>query len=254
MPRLQRIARAVGVRAARNRCAMRGISSKLTTPCPNRLARACRTAPSALVGIGEADEGGRARARVREQFQRRGGDDPERALGADEEVLQVVAGVVLAQLRERVDDAPVGAARPRRRSPVRARCHRRAPRRRRRWSRDCRRSCRCPRRRARAETAGRRARAAACASASVTPASTIIVSVSGSISRMRFSRCSERTISRPLASGVWPPTSPVLPPCGTIGDAAPPRRRRRPRRLPPSSPAAPAPARGRDRARAARSR
>ena len=52
--------------------------------------------------------------------------------------------------------------------------------------------------------------------------------------------------------GVWPPTSPVLPPCGTIGNA---RRRagvRRPRRPRRSSPDAPARARGRDRGRAVR--
>ena len=33
-------------------------------------------------------------------------------------------------------------------------------------------------------------------------------------------RRNERTIAAPPASGVWPPTSPVLPPCGTIGTRA----------------------------------
>ena len=56
--------------------------------------------------------------------------------------------------------------------------------------------------------------AAACASASVTPASQIITSARGSISRMRFNRRVERMISSPVSSGVWPPTRPVLPPCG----------------------------------------
>src|SRR5580698_8311894 len=37
----------------------------------------------------------------------------------------------------------------------------------------------------------------------------------GSISRMRSSRLSDSTTS--LCSGIWPPTRPVLPPCGTIG-------------------------------------
>jgi hypothetical protein len=37
----------------------------------------------------------------------------------------------------------------------------------------------------------------------------------GSISRMRSSRLSDSTISP--WSGVWPPTRPVLPPCGTSG-------------------------------------
>ena len=39
----------------------------------------------------------------------------------------------------------------------------------------------------------------------------------GSTSRMRSSRLSDSTIS--LCNGIWPPTSPVLPPCGTIGVA-----------------------------------
>ena len=61
-----------------------------------------------VLRIGEADEGGRARARPGEQLQRRGGDDPQRALGADEQVLEIVAGVVLAQLGKEIGDAPVG--------------------------------------------------------------------------------------------------------------------------------------------------
>ena len=77
------------------------------TPWPSE-ARASRKNARACDGIGQADESGRPRARVRKQFQRRRGDDPERALGADEEVLQVVAGIVLAQFGERFDDPPVG--------------------------------------------------------------------------------------------------------------------------------------------------
>ena len=34
---------------------------------------------------------------------------------------------------------------------------------------------------------------------------------------MRFSRDSDRMISRPDLSGTWAPTRPVLPLCGTIG-------------------------------------
>ncbi len=86
---------------------MRGMISKLVTCWPKR-ARAIFSSASARSGVGEADEGGRARARPREQLQRRSGDDPERALGADEQVLEVVAGVVLAQLGEEIGDAPVG--------------------------------------------------------------------------------------------------------------------------------------------------
>ena len=59
------------------------------------------------------------------------------------------------------------------------------------------------------------AAAASCARASTTPASQVMVFEVGSTSRMRSSRLSDSTIS-PL-SGVWPPTKPVLPPCGTIG-------------------------------------
>ena len=44
----------------------------------------------------------------REQLQGRGGDQPQRALGADEQLLQVVAGVVLAQAAQRGQDAAVG--------------------------------------------------------------------------------------------------------------------------------------------------
>jgi hypothetical protein len=58
--------------------------------------------------IGQADEGGGARARIGKQLQCRRRDDSERALGADEEVLQVVASVVLAQFRQGFDDPPVG--------------------------------------------------------------------------------------------------------------------------------------------------
>ena len=42
------------------------------------------------------------------QLDRRRGDDAERALAADEQLLQIVAGVVLAQAPEPVPDAPVG--------------------------------------------------------------------------------------------------------------------------------------------------
>ena len=57
---------------------------------------------------GHADEGGLDRARPRHQAQHRGGDDAERAFGADEQVLEIVAGVVLLELVEVVQHAPVG--------------------------------------------------------------------------------------------------------------------------------------------------
>ena len=54
------------------------------------------------------DPGRRRRGRPRKQLEDRGGDDAERALGADEQLLQVVAGVVLAQAAQPVPYAPVG--------------------------------------------------------------------------------------------------------------------------------------------------
>ena len=57
---------------------------------------------------GQADEGDLDRARARYEPQHRRGDHAQRAFGADEQVLQIVAGVVLLQLVEIVEDAPVG--------------------------------------------------------------------------------------------------------------------------------------------------
>ena len=57
---------------------------------------------------GQADEGGLDRARAREQAQHRSGDDAERAFSADEDVAQVVAGVVLLELAQIVEHASVG--------------------------------------------------------------------------------------------------------------------------------------------------
>ncbi len=59
--------------------------------------------------------------------------------------------------------------------------------------------------------------AACCTSCSTQPASTVIVPLMASTSRTRFKRFSDSTIASPDVSGVAPPTSPVLPPCGTIG-------------------------------------
>ena len=85
----------------------RSINSKLVTPpavrsvaSPSRSSAACRRR--------HADEGGLHRTRPRHQSQHRGGDDAERALGADEQVLEIVAGIVLLELVEIVQHAPVG--------------------------------------------------------------------------------------------------------------------------------------------------
>ena len=59
-------------------------------------------------GRGHADKGGLHRARTRKQLEHRRGDDAERAFGADEDVPQVVAGIVLFQLLQQLQDATVG--------------------------------------------------------------------------------------------------------------------------------------------------
>ena len=79
----------------------------------------------------------------------------ERAFGADEQVLEVVAGVVLAQLGEEIGDAPVGQHHLDAERQVARVAVGDAPRRRRRWTTDCRRSCRFLRKPATAGTAGR---------------------------------------------------------------------------------------------------
>ncbi len=61
-----------------------------------------------LPGALEPDEGGRLRPRIGEEPQGHGSDDSERAFRADEQALDVIAGIVLAQLAQRVDDPPVG--------------------------------------------------------------------------------------------------------------------------------------------------
>ncbi len=59
-------------------------------------------------GRGESHDCRLRRARARKQLEHRGGDDAERALGADKEIFQIVAGVVLLQLVQTMPDAPVG--------------------------------------------------------------------------------------------------------------------------------------------------
>ena len=56
----------------------------------------------------ERADGGRDRLRDRPQPQRELGDDPERALRADEQAREVVAGARLARPRAGTDHAPVG--------------------------------------------------------------------------------------------------------------------------------------------------
>ena len=146
------------ISARRDRHPMRVISSKLVTCAPARSsARPSRSTAACTEGTPKTAT--LDRARPRQQPQHRRGDDAERAFGADEQVLQVVAGIVLVQLVEVVAARARPRARPRGRAHARARCHARARRCRRHWSRDCRRSCRCLPTAEAAETAGRPRRA-----------------------------------------------------------------------------------------------
>ena len=69
---------------------------------------ASRAAPRRRRRIGTATNAVATARRPGRSFSTARGDDAERALGADEEVLQVVAGVVLAQPAQPVPDAAVG--------------------------------------------------------------------------------------------------------------------------------------------------
>ena len=87
--------------------AMSASSSKLVSAARGLVLRD-RQQLQRVVRRFQADEGGLHRARLRKQFQRRRGDDAERAFGADEQVAQIVAGIVLLQLRQPVQNAAVG--------------------------------------------------------------------------------------------------------------------------------------------------
>ena len=86
---------------------MRLISSKLVAAAAGALLDQVKQRERRL-RRGHADERGLDRTGARKQLQHRGGDDAERAFGADENVPQIVAGVVLLQLVEPVQHASVG--------------------------------------------------------------------------------------------------------------------------------------------------
>ena len=85
----------------------RSISSKLVTPPAVRSVGKSEQLEGCL-RRGHADEGRLDRVRARHQAQHRGGDHAERSLGADEQVLEIVAGIVLLELVEVVQHASVG--------------------------------------------------------------------------------------------------------------------------------------------------
>jgi hypothetical protein len=61
-----------------------------------------------VVRRGDGGDGHAARGQQRIELEAGGGDDPQRALGPDQQVLEVVAGVVLAQALEAVPDLAAG--------------------------------------------------------------------------------------------------------------------------------------------------
>ena len=103
--------------------------------------------------VGQRSEGGDPFGRAREELQHGGGDDAERSFGADEELLQVVAGVVLAQSAQAVPHSAIGKHHLEAQHQVAGIAEAQHARCRRRWWKGCRRSCSCPPHRA---TAGRR--------------------------------------------------------------------------------------------------
>ena len=76
-------------------------------PIAERLAQQAKQRDR-CVDVGEGRQRGRGSARLRKELQHRRGDDAERAFAAEEELLDVVAGVVFAQALEAVPDTAVG--------------------------------------------------------------------------------------------------------------------------------------------------
>jgi hypothetical protein len=145
------------------------------------------------------------------QLQYRGGNDAERALGADENVLEVVAGVVLSKAAQAV---PYAAIRKHDFEPedllasVAVAKHIYAPGVRREDASDLAAALGCERHGEIAPRAlGRLLHVGKDA-----PASATRLSSSGSTWRMRFILASESTISRRPPTGTEPPERPVFPP------------------------------------------
>ena len=182
----------------------------------------------AHVGHGRERRG--ARANLRKELQARRRDHPERALGAEEQRLDVVAGVVLAQCRERGSTRP-SPARPRVPAPGRASCRSAArstppalvdrlppiwqlP-----WEPRLRGKKRCAR------------SAASCTCARTQPASAISESLATSTPRMRLSRSSDSTICCAALIGRRAAAVAGVAPVRYHADARTRRRREHPRDL-----------------------
>ena len=83
------------------------MTSKPVSPAPSRACAQAEQRHALFQRAGGGQRGARGR-RPRLQLQRGRGDDAQRAFAADEQVAQVVAGVVLAQARQAVPHLAVG--------------------------------------------------------------------------------------------------------------------------------------------------
>ena len=144
----------------------------------------------------DARPGDRALADRRHQLQARRGDDAERPLGADQQLLEIVAAIVLLERGEPVEQAAVGQHRLDARAPASASCRSAAPGCRRHWSRPARRSSPSPWRRASAGSAGRPRAPPRAESARMTPASQTAMPAAASRLRIRFIRRSRQQQER----------------------------------------------------------
>ena len=163
-------------------------------------------------GPGDGTRGDR-----RDEPQRRRGDDPERAFGADQQLVEAVAAIVLLERGQAVVDRAVGQHRldPRDQRAHRAEAqHLRAPGVGRDEAADGAAAARAQRqRKAPADLAAR-----SCRSARITPASATARLASALDRAQRGSSAAATGSSAlPSAGGVAPATMPVLPPCGTSG-------------------------------------
>ena len=92
-----------------------------------------------VAGTTQADKGHGARDQQQLQLQGRGGDHAQRALRPDQQLLQIIAGIVLAQTFQAVPDLLGGQHRLQSPAPGRAWFHSAAPQCRRHWSKPARR-------------------------------------------------------------------------------------------------------------------
>ena len=207
--------RTFGMKRSANSCARAAQNSNAVSDCPAwRSAR--RKSFSASSGDWSATMAVSRSAGIGKSFRQAAVMTPSVPSEPIKQIAEIVAGVVLFQT------VAARARRARRPAPPRARasncahCRRRARPCPRRSSRARRRSWRCLPRQGSAETSGllpgRR---------SALRAASRLLRRSSCRRPHRYrersvSRASDSTISLPSGDGIWPPTRPVLPPCGTM--------------------------------------